>query len=463
MHPIERKICELIWNLSIFESNDILCSQLHSLLCEIKREWKYAIFKNDIEEQWRYIEYLSCLYCLIGYSRDIVCGYGERDLSYRIIYVWYLVFPILSIYALHSFVLPLSNSDSYGSLPYGSWKDVKYFCRAISQISVKGCNDPLISTMISIVNRQLDNGINKFAIAKWIPKETGGFSWVFDRLVLDRDPITGHKGYVKKGFRQMISSMKKEKENEKENADIETIQNCHTEYYDKIFIGDYIRGFLSSEDSSDWVKKWDKLNRSFCKIDGAIPILLLTADITDDLLRHMIGYVCLLSRSYHRVLIFSTVPIWLDISLYKDDIVGLARYLWGFCLDMRTRIDWDSCVSFLFDGISVLSSSNVSMKLFFFGSYFDCESLNVLKNRGIFPILWKIGGDWQLIPKDIRGFLLLSGKTAAIMRNFYKLYYNDNPYSWNYSILHGPRFHCLRKYLELTIEQCYPKNSNTND
>jgi len=440
----------------------MICSRLYSLLCEIKREWKYAIYKNDIEEQWRYAEYLSCLYCLIGYSRDIICGYGERDLSYRMLYVWYSVFPILAIYALHSFVLCLNDTGIEGSLPYGSWKDLKYFCRDISKVSARGRNDSLICSMISLVNRELENDSGcGAAIAKWIPKETGAFSWVFDRLVLDRDPENGHKGYAKKAFRLMVSSMKKY---DGANSVVDKM-GCHTEYYDKVFIGDYVRGVLSADGADIWVEKWGKLCRSFSSIDGAIPILLLTADLTDEQLRHMIGYVCLLSRSYHRVMIFSTVPIWLDISLYKGDIVGLAGYLWASCLDMRTRIDWDSCVSFLLDGISCSSSSfsSSSMKLFFFGSYFDFGNLFRLRGMGIMSVLWKIGGEFQIVPNDdIRGFVFLSGKTAAIMRYFYKVYYDGNPYSWNYNILYGPRYRRLRDYFGMFIENSYSKNSSKN-
>ena len=441
MHTIERKICELIWNID----SPLFDMKLLSLLCEIKREWKYAIFIGDNESKMRYSEYLCFLYCFIGYSRDIICGYGERDLSYRMVYIWYSVFPILSIYSLHSFVLPIEFSNY--RLPYGSWKDIKYFCRTISKISSKGRDDPLISIMVSLVNQQLDKGIQCSSIAKWIPKETGAFSWVFDRLVLDRDPIMGHKGYLKKGFRLMISSMKKAEIAEPTGL----YNNC--EYYDKVFIGDYIYGFLS-RDSSIWLEKWSKLDRSFSLIDGAVPILILSADITDDILRHMIGYVCLLSRSYHRVLIFSTIPIWLDISLYKDDIIGLVRYLWDYCTGIRTRVNWESGVSFLLDGL-LKTYSNVSIKLFFFGSYFDLGYLSKLCSKNVVPILWKISGkcqvsDWQIIPENKDGFLFLSGKTSANMRYFYKIYYDGkNPYSWYKMILDSSRFDRLRNYFGL--------------
>ena len=443
----ERKISELIWNLHVTGSLD----RLSSLLYALKREWKYAIFIGDINEKVKLEEYLCYLFCLIGYIRDGFYGYSERDLSYKMIHIWYSVFPILSMYALYTFFL----SDDSGNLPYGGWKDFKYFCREISRMSIHGISDPLIDICISIVNREMDIDLSMINekvsdLCLFIPKETGPYSWLFDRLVLDRDPIMGHKGYVKKQFRLDISFIKN-RYNDEENRDKGKYDVASV----KCFIGDYIRGILSDR-SGDWLIQWSKLVGSFSRIGNAIPILVLTADITDEILYHMIGYVCLLScirGSSGRVLILSTTPIWLDVSDKFDNISGMATELWSYCKSRMTRVDWSCSVDFLLDAVFSIGSYRGSyfepIKLFFFGSSFDMIDLMRLRDSSsrISLILWKMGGEFiDLSNYDLKGVLFLSGRSSSLMRNFYKVYNSGDSYAWNSVVLLNHRYDRLRNY-----------------
>ena len=75
-------------------------------------------------------EYIKLPFLFIAYCRDIVRGKGERDLSYKLIYAFYQVFPILALKALHLLFLPRE-----GIPPVGSWGDLKYFCLCIEKIS----------------------------------------------------------------------------------------------------------------------------------------------------------------------------------------------------------------------------------------------------------------------------------------------------------------------------------------
>ena len=419
MNVYERNICELIWNFRLWnnecDSSHDFSSQLSSLLYELKREWKYAIFIGDMDKKVKLEEYLCNLFCLIGYSRDIF-SCGERDLSYRMIYTWYSVFPILSIYALHSFFL-----EDNGNLPYGGWKDFKYFCREVSTISIHGKSDPLIDTCISIVNHQIDLElcmIRDFGLSdpclpkEALPKETGAYSWLFDRLVLHRDPIMGHKGFSKKQFRLDIASIynfscnlpvsssqvewREMEEPSLSSGSIlekdiiggghmkcigDSYRGCHKGYYDKVFIGAYIRGILFDPLlSSNWILKWWKLVRSFSGIN-AIPIIVLSVDITDEILYNMIGYACLLScihGSCKRILILSTIPIWLDVTQNCYNIVELASQLWSYCKNRRTRVYWSDL---LLDDMSSSYDVNMSnpVQLVFFGSWFDFDYMNRLR------------------------------------------------------------------------------------
>lgn len=448
----ERKISELIWNLDVSGSLD----RLSSLLYELKREWKYAIFIGDINEKEKLEEYLCYLFCLIGHIRDSFYGYSERDLSYRMIYIWYSCFPVLSIYALHTLFL----EEDRGGLPYGGWKDFKYFCREISRISTYGKSDPLIYICISIVNRYIDMDLSMINekvsdLCLVIPKETGAYSWLFDRVVLYRDPIMGHKGFAKKQFRLDISSLKNR------YKDQDNLPVCHKDKYDvasiKGFIGDYIRGVLC-DSSGEWLVKWSTLVLSFSRIGNTIPILILTADITDEMLYHMIGYVCLLScirGSSCRVLILSTVPIWLDVSDKFGDISGMASELWSYCKIRRTRVDWACSVDFLLDAVSSIRGSYFEpIKLFFFGSSFRIDHLIHLRDYSsyISLILWKIGGDYIDISNyDLKGILFLSGRSPSLMRNLYKVYNSGDSYAWNSVVLMNHRYDRLRNYFHRFI------------
>ena len=72
------------------------------------REWKAVdelifclrSYKRKMKDE-QTIERLRTLFLMIPYCRDIYRGKGERDLSYRMIYAWYQVFPILTLKALH--------------------------------------------------------------------------------------------------------------------------------------------------------------------------------------------------------------------------------------------------------------------------------------------------------------------------------------------------------------------------
>jgi hypothetical protein len=55
--------------------------------------------------------YLSYLFKLIGQTRDIVHGKGERDLTYMLISVWYNYLPIPAMFALRLITQNMENSS----------------------------------------------------------------------------------------------------------------------------------------------------------------------------------------------------------------------------------------------------------------------------------------------------------------------------------------------------------------
>jgi hypothetical protein len=137
-----------------------------------------------------YSSYLILLYKLIGHTRDIINGKGERLLSYMMIHVWYDFFPELSFYALYIFVY--TDTDCNYTHPYGSWKDLKYFSKYCKD-KVGYDDHPLIKECIYLYNYQLrldyynfinnNNNNNISLVAKWIPREKSAtFGWLFSHL-----------------------------------------------------------------------------------------------------------------------------------------------------------------------------------------------------------------------------------------------------------------------------------------
>jgi hypothetical protein len=152
--------------------------------------------RKEIEDRFSFSlenkEYLITLYKLIAYTRDIVNGKGERLLSYMMIYVWYTYFPVLAKYALYCFVISPAGYNH----PFGSWKDVKYFCNyCIEKGLPKDCE--MIRFAICMINEvllceenqfygKIDKGDiqqNQSLVSKWIPREKSAkFGWLFDEL-----------------------------------------------------------------------------------------------------------------------------------------------------------------------------------------------------------------------------------------------------------------------------------------
>jgi hypothetical protein len=129
-------------------------------------------------------ELLIVLYKMNGHTRDIVNGKGEYALSYMMIYVWFDFFPELAKFALETFVSLNSSSDH----PYGSWKDIKYFCNYCKQRNYNNITHPLITHALSLMNEQISQDITTNTLslaAKWTPREKSTkFGWIFNELAL---------------------------------------------------------------------------------------------------------------------------------------------------------------------------------------------------------------------------------------------------------------------------------------
>uniref|UniRef100_A0A6C0KIU4 Uncharacterized protein n=1 Tax=viral metagenome TaxID=1070528 RepID=A0A6C0KIU4_9ZZZZ len=142
------------------------------------------------------IHSLAYLYKLIGYTRDIIKGKGERTLTYMQIYVWYHHFPKLAEYAIKSLVYFLTPEGNVNNKEhqYGSWNDIKYFCSTMYNLT-QDYYHPLINYALSLITNQLlvDKtmmNINRpiSLAAKHTPKEKSKYNWMFNRIAYNIFP-----------------------------------------------------------------------------------------------------------------------------------------------------------------------------------------------------------------------------------------------------------------------------------
>lgn len=206
----------------------------------LKREYENLlklVFIDNVD-----VEYIKVIYKLIGYTRDIISGKGEYNLTYMLISELYNFadrykdkvdkskIETLCKEALKSLVI-LNN----GVHPYGSYKDLKYFCNYHFKNSYKRNmygndinKDPLIETVIALICERLKKdeiSENKSLLAKWIPREKSNkFGWItpiiakqyysewFDNRIGEMTDAQ-YKAATRKAlthFRQLISKLNKE-------------------------------------------------------------------------------------------------------------------------------------------------------------------------------------------------------------------------------------------------------------
>jgi Mg-chelatase subunit ChlD len=147
-----------------------------------------SFFKNPVADSTvpEHMTELVDLYRLIGHTRDVIEGKGERMLTYMQILVWNKHFPDLARSAFTSLVT--ADGDTH---QYGSWNDVKYFCQAVKDWP-EYLDNSLITHAIHLLADQLkqdliefksDKEHKKISLAvKHAPREGSKFDWIFRRL-----------------------------------------------------------------------------------------------------------------------------------------------------------------------------------------------------------------------------------------------------------------------------------------
>lgn len=156
---------------------------LQKLIVDLISSYRFQYISTGM-----YTELMTTLYKTIGHTRDVIEGKGEYSHAYMQILVWYEFFPALAMYALEKCVLMDDNDTDAPNKqhPYGSWKDIKYFCHYVCKVRHRFQDHPIVQFAFSLINSQLfmDSVRNEKSLAaKWVPREKcNKFGWMFDPL-----------------------------------------------------------------------------------------------------------------------------------------------------------------------------------------------------------------------------------------------------------------------------------------
>ena len=137
-------------------------------------------------------KYLLILYKLTAETRDIISGKGEYRLFYEMLIIWYRFYP-LAAKNLLKFNVCLYGYDGQPIHPYGSWKDIKYFIRAVQNTSMitEDRKRELIDKANSYILEQIgkdeaayeSGNISEISLAsRWVSRERSSFGDQFPAL-----------------------------------------------------------------------------------------------------------------------------------------------------------------------------------------------------------------------------------------------------------------------------------------
>lgn len=224
-NSIQEQIVQFSFQITRTENLKPLEIQLVSMLETLSHQVK----NGSLPEKEVAKGYLSTLYKMIGQTRDIVDGKGEYTLTYMMIYVWNQFYPNLAEFAIKCLV-DLGDKSIH---QYGSWKDIKYFCKFCKSKTTNPSQN-LINYAIKITNEQIKNDYanlisnsNDISLAaKWIPREKSSFGWLFEQLatnfyshilVTAKNDISIQKAILKckTEYRKILSAL---------NRQIDTVQ-----------------------------------------------------------------------------------------------------------------------------------------------------------------------------------------------------------------------------------------------
>jgi len=269
-NSIQEKIIQLSFQVTRSHENGI--NSLSVVLSGILVTLKYQLQNGSLSEKQVAKGYLSILYKMIGQTRDIVDGKGEYTLAYMMIYTWYGFFPELSLFALKCLV-DLGDKKIH---QYGSWKDIKYFCK-FCKTHGASIDHPLIQDSIRLTNEQLrmDSLTDDLTlVAKWVPREKSSFGWLYEALATDyykeymatadsNDRIIKATLKCKTEYRKLISKLNQKLDTLQVKQCANTWSNIDFKNVTSISLGKQKKAFLNINKKGD-TRYPDREDRVLC-------------------------------------------------------------------------------------------------------------------------------------------------------------------------------------------------------
>lgn len=204
----ENNNMEYTWSNNIEELLVQFSFQLVRTPLTIELEDKYKILlqkifnkSNKLDKSYK-LKYIKLLYKLIGYTRDIISGKGEYNLTYMLIDGLYKFSQSQDClekdkYGIQSMAIGAIDSlirINLNEHPYGSWKDMKYLCNYIIKkedrfdYRLNEIKNPLFENIINLICSQIrsdEYSPNKSLVARWVPREKSSkFGWITPILAM---------------------------------------------------------------------------------------------------------------------------------------------------------------------------------------------------------------------------------------------------------------------------------------
>ena len=385
-----------------------------------------SLYKTNIITRDEYLDYMSIMYRIIGYTRDIISGKGEYLLSFMLLDVFNNHFPQLSYFALKQFVIPPNDHPYFH--PYGSWKDIKYLFQYLNDYS-NNTSSALINYSIELVINQLKKDLqssNPSLLCKWIPREKSKFGKLFtliasayfnEYIISSTDYLSKQRAILKAkmDFRKLISNLNKK-------LDTIQIKQCNSQWNnidpykitsitffkqkqsllnidsngqnrsdknDRISCSDRIKEYCKKETiingkrislnyfTSEAIKLFSKKNSYEANILNAqwidnsnqnnilgnfIPILDLSNIHKDSFNAAIALGIRIAEKSFKRILTFSANPSWINIEKSNNFIEIVEKVI--------TQSDYGLNANFS-AALNLLIDSIVSQKL----NHFEVENM----------------------------------------------------------------------------------------
>lgn len=186
---------QLGWSNNIMEKIVQLHFQLVRTSNHTEFEQQYnQILSSFIGKENDLINEFIIAYKLAGFTRDIIKGKGEQQLSFTLIWCLWNHYPTLAIHTI-STLFEVRDVNGNNIHPYGSWKDAKYLCDFVKN-KIKSEEHEIIDYIIKLavdkIKKDEINFTNNRPIslaAKWLPREKSKrFGWIFNKFAISLHP-----------------------------------------------------------------------------------------------------------------------------------------------------------------------------------------------------------------------------------------------------------------------------------